>query len=129
MGSAAPVKMKYDSIFETMEVKGPQRQPKSTTLFSFSTPPSSSSSSSSARSSSEALVFSICSDTLEKIDPRLVCQIVVPSVTDATALDYELVDVVDLTSVDEGHGYLPAQRGDAGPIQSTYITNTLNSHF
>jgi hypothetical protein len=86
----------------------------------------------------EALTFtetpasSVCSDTPERIDPQLLCQRVVPSITEGAAFDYEAIDVVYLTRPNKGHSHLSIQRGsaqDANSSQSTYITNISNNHL
>ena len=129
VGSAAPVKLECDFIYETVEVKGPRsRRDTSTPPSTSATPPSSDSARSSiiprdsdwdvdTLTSSGTPASSVCSDILERIDPRLRCQPVPLSITGTTALGYEAIDVVDLTSPDEGRSHL--QRGSAQDAHSS----------
>jgi hypothetical protein len=144
VGSAAPVKLEYDFIYEMVEVNGPRsRRDTSTPPSTSATPPSRNSTRSSISpedsdwtdidvlTSTRTPASSVCSDIPERIDPQLLCQPVVPSIAQPTALDYEATSVVDLTSPDEWDSHLSAQRGsaqDAHPTQSTYITNASSGH-
>ncbi|KAH8799672.1 hypothetical protein F5884DRAFT_113557 [Xylogone sp. PMI_703] len=133
VGGSALVKVEYDFIYEIVNTNGlRRRQSRSTAPSKRSTPPSGSSSTLSislrngdwvdidSLASTDTPASSVSADIHERIDPQLCCQHVTPPITTKTALDYEVIDVVKVTSSDEDHSHLLAKKDTGQGADSSH---------